>query len=252
MSTIIANWKMNLNLASGLELASKISDFITKEDIKDEIVICPSFTMLDRISSITKLGRLKLGAQNCASEPVGARTGEVSVGMLKELGCEYLILGHSERRTFYDETSEIIKRKIDLAHGFELKTVICIGETSEDRMNGFTLDVIKEQLLSVMSDDYIGENLLVAYEPLWAIGTGLAPSPQEVNNIGEYCAAILATSFSFENKIKFLYGGSVDSLNIASMLASKYVDGVLVGGASLEFDSFRKILIAANRLCKQY
>ena len=253
MSIIVANWKMNLDLLASSDLVRKILDLVDQEKIEDKIVICPSFTMLDRTHSIIQGSSLKLGAQDSSAEPVGSRTGEVSASMLKDVGCEYVILGHSERREFHDETVAIIRRKVKLAHAFGLKTVICIGETKEERMSGSTLESIKDQLFAIVPEDIASsESILIAYEPLWAIGTGVVPSAKEISVIAEYCAGIFATRFSFENRIKFLYGGSVNASNCAKILDSRYVDGILVGGASLEFKSFSEILRAANKLCKQY
>lgn len=243
---------MNLDLLSGEELAKKISILVEKEHCKDTIVICPSFSMLDRIGRAIAGSPIKLGAQDCSHHKEGAYTGEVSASMLKDTGCEYVIIGHSERRSNHNETTSLIMRKIVSAHLFDLKTIICIGETEEERANGMTLEVLKEQLLkSIPENSVLGENILIAYEPLWSIGTGMIPSVNDINEIAEYCSGILATRFSFENKIKILYGGSVDSANCTKILNSDYVDGVLVGSASLDYKKFSEIIMASNKLCKQ-
>jgi len=253
MSIIIANWKMNMTLASGVNLVRKISEFVQQEQIKDRIIICPPFTMLDRINNIMHSANLYLGAQDSSVEPVGSRTGEVSASMVKDSGCDYVLLGHSERRAYFYESASIIRRKVELAHLVDLQTIICIGETAEERANGLTLDVIKDQLTKTIPEDgVLSENILIAYEPLWSIGTGITPSAEEINQIGEYCAGIFATRFSFENRIKFLYGGSVDSSNCAEILDAEYIEGILVGGASLDFKKFSEVLMVANKLCKQY
>ena len=140
--------------------------------------------MLDRINLATHPSSIKFGAQDCSSELLGSRTGDVSVAMLKEVGCSYVILGHSERRIFHHETLSLIKKKLELVQGFGLKTILCIGETEEDRMNGVTLETIKEQLLNLIPDDTRSpDNIIIAYEPLWAIGTGIIPSVKEINEI---------------------------------------------------------------------
>ncbi|MCH9754078.1 MAG: triose-phosphate isomerase [Alphaproteobacteria bacterium] len=253
MSIIIANWKMNMNLSSGCDLVRKVLELVSQEKIEDSLVICPPFTMLDRVYNIINNKGIYLGAQDCAIEPFGARTGDISAGMLKDVGCGYVILGHSERRKFHNETPPIIRKKVELAHIVGLKTVICIGETAEERANGLTLDVISDQLTKIIPEDgVLSENILIAYEPLWSVGTGITPSAEEINQIGEYCAGIFATRFSFEKKIKFLYGGSVDGSNCVDILQSEYLDGVLVGGAGLDFNKFSEVLMAANRTCKQY
>lgn len=252
MSIIVANWKMNLNLLSGEDLARKISMFVEKEKSKDTIVICPSFSMLDRVGSAINGSFIKLGAQDCSHYRDGAYTGDVSAAMLKDTGCEYVIIGHSERRSNHNETPSLIRRKVASAHLFDLKTIICIGETEEERINGMTLEVLKEQLLkSIPENSIFGENILIAYEPLWSIGTGIIPSVNDINEIAEYCSGILATRFLFENKIKILYGGSVDSANCTKILNSDYVDGILVGSASLDYKKFSEIIMASNKLCKQ-
>jgi len=252
VSIIVANWKMNLNLSSGSTLAQNISILVNEEKIKDTVVICPPFTMLERVNNVINGSSIKLGAQDCAADRDGAHTGEISAGMLQDVGCDYVILGHSERRYNQEETSALIMRKIESAHLFNLKTIVCIGETEEERTNGITLEVIKDQLLNVIPENSIlSDNILIAYEPLWSIGTGMIPSVDDINEIAEYCSGILATRFSFENKIKILYGGSVDSVNCAKILGSEHIDGVLVGGASLDYKKFSEIIMASNKLCKQ-
>jgi len=252
VSIIVANWKMNLNLLTGEDLAKKISILVEKEHSEDTVVICPSFSMLDRVGRAISGSSIKLGAQDCSHHRNGAYTGDVSAAMLKDTGCEYVIIGHSERRSNHNEAPLLIRRKVASAHLFDLKTIICIGETEEERVNGVTLEAIKEQLIkSIPENSVLGEKILIAYEPLWSIGTGMVPSIDDINEISEYCSGILSTRFSFENKIKILYGGSVDSANCTKILNSHCVDGVLVGSASLDYKKFSEIIMASNKLCKQ-
>jgi triosephosphate isomerase (TIM) len=252
MSVIIANWKMSLSLLEASSLASQISDFHSKEKMESSVILCPSFTSLDRANCVLQGSNVKLGAQDCSEGKGGARTGEVSAAMIKDLGCEYVILGHSERRINAGETDIDIRRKLQIAHMMGLKIILCIGETEEEKSEFLTLETIERQITTIIPEGMVlPENMLIAYEPVWAIGSGATPTPAEVSEIGEFCRGIFATRFSFEKDVKFLYGGSVNVSNCANVLKSRFVDGVLVGGASLKFDSFSKILIIAEELCKQ-
>jgi len=248
---IVANWKMNLTLTQATDLGRKLLSFVKDNPAEIDLIVCPAYTMLDRMSGIFSENSIILGAQDVSETHKGSRTGEVSAAMLRDVGCQYVIVGHSERRTNHNETDAIVRKKVEIAHAYGLKTIICVGETSEERVNDQTLEIIKEQLTSIIDDDGVTpENILIAYEPLWSIGTGIVPSIDEINYISDYCNGIFATRFSFENKVKFLYGGSVSAENCRKILDSKGVDGVLIGGASLEFEEFEKILIEAKNICK--
>lgn len=248
---VVANWKMNLTLSQAVDLSKKLVDFVEQNPLDVELVVCPAYTMLDRVRSVLGNSSIALGAQDVSNAHHGSRTGDVSALMLRDVGCEYVILGHSERRTNHNETDAIVKKKVEIAHAYGLKTIVCVGETSEERLNDQTLEIIREQLTSILVDDsVVADNILIAYEPLWSIGTGIVPSVDEINHIAEYCNGVFATRFSFENRVKFLYGGSVSAENCAKIMKSDLIDGVLVGGASLNFEEFRKILLEAKSICK--
>lgn len=252
MKVVVANWKMNLSISSSSDLAKKVSDFHSKHEMQSEVILCPSFTALDRVASVIKDTTVKLGAQDCSPEQQGSRTGEISADMIIDSGCEYVILGHSERRQNNGETDIDIRRKVKMAHMMGLKIILCVGETEEEKSEMLTLETIQRQITTIIPEGAVlAENIMIAYEPVWAIGSGATPTPAEVSEIGEFCRGIFATRFSFEKNVKFLYGGSVKDSNCASLLRSDFVDGVLVGGASLEFDGFSKILTIAEESCKQ-
>lgn len=252
MTVIVANWKMNMNMVSSCILAKQISEFHSKEKMDSTVILCPSFTSLDRVSALTKNSTIKLGAQDCSTEQKGSRTGEVSANMLRECGCEYVIIGHSERRANNGETDIDIRRKVKMANMMGLKVILCVGETEEEKSEMITLETIQRQITTIIPEGMASDDILIAYEPVWAVGTGATPSPSEVSEIGEFCRAIFSTRFSFEKDVKFLYGGSVNASNCASILESKFVDGILVGGASLDFDGFSKIIAIAEETCRQF
>jgi triosephosphate isomerase (TIM) len=248
---VVANWKMNLTLSQAIDLSRKLVSFMKQDNPGLDLVVCPSYTMLDRVRIVLGDAHIALGAQDVSETHQGSRTGDVSAAMLTDVGCKYVIVGHSERRTNHNETDLIVKKKVEISHAYGLKTIICVGETSEERVHGQTLEIIKDQLTSIVVDDaVVADNVWIAYEPLWSIGTGIVPSVDEINHIAEYCHGIFATRFSFENKVKFLYGGSVSAENCANIMRSDLVDGVLIGGASLNFEEFKKILLEAKSICK--
>ncbi len=211
-----------------------------------EVVICPPFVYFSELR--TQNLRLKVGAQNCHFENKGAYTGEISPSMLKNLGIDYVILGHSERRQHFGETDSLISKKIKAVINVELTPILCLGETSEQRKNGQTENIIKKQLEICLSQASYSKlrtpNLIVAYEPVWAIGTGNVCKPEGALKIIKMVRDWIFNKFSKEigDKVRILYGGSVDSKNVSGFLDKKGIDGFLVGGASLDSGEFLEII----------
>ncbi len=226
---IVANWKMNGTIASTQALLQTLP-------AHDNVVICPPFPL---ISLVAKLGFIT-GAQDCHAEECGAYTGEVSVELLRDVGCSYVILGHSERRQYYHETNKCVADKAQTAQKAGLKTIICIGETQEEYEAGQTLDVIKDQLINSLPTDFKEENTVIAYEPVWAIGSGKVPSEQDISSVHTFISETLRKAF--EKNLRILYGGSVKAHNAGAIMRLPHVDGVLVGGASLIADEFKGII----------
>jgi len=247
---IIANWKMNpASLKEADMLLKRIWINKDKKLANLEVIIAPPFIYLEPLLLKAKSLRLKaeFGAQDCFWENQGAYTGEISSLMLKNLGAEYVIVGHSERRSYLKETDEIIAKKIKIVFENKLTPVLCVGETAEQRVKGAQKNVVQEQLNKDLREikNLKNRNLVVAYEPVWAIGTGNYCQPEEALEMIKFIKEILNLNFSQlsgEKNIKVLYGGSVDSKNISSYIKYQDIDGVLVGGASIKINEFRKII----------
>jgi triosephosphate isomerase len=243
---VAGNWKMNTLLKDGMELAKAVEK-LEKEKTSDALVIiAPPFTHLSRVKELIE--GVKLAAQNCASEEAGAYTGEVSPGMLKSVGVEYVILGHSERRAYYGEDDELLNKKMKLALSKGLKPIFCCGEILEEREAGKLFDVIREQI-SVGLKDLTREDMahvVIAYEPVWAIGTGVVASPEQAQEMHKFIRDLLAGLFDKEvaDNMTLLYGGSCKPSNAAELFANADVDGGLIGGASLKAEDFLGIVNA--------
>jgi len=244
---IVANWKCN---PTTLQEAKRLFNSVKEEmrNLKNsEVVICPPFVYLSNIQYLKS--NIKLGAQDCFWEGKGAFTGEISPLMLKNLGCEYVIVGHSERRKL-GETDEMINKKIKAALSAKLKPILCIGETGEERKQGKTFKVLKNQLKNdlkyLISNIYYLKSLIIAYEPLWAIGTGNPCEPKEAKKVYLFLRKILAPYQACFGaglkKIPILYGGSVNSENATSYIHEANFQGLLVGGASLKAEEFIKMV----------
>ena len=241
MRKIIAgNWKMNGKLENLIEI-KKISNEFARSKI--EIIICPPFTLLSAASEIAK--NVYLGAQNLHPESEGAFTGEISADMLVDLGVKYSIIGHSERRNEHNETNEIVARKVKISLEKKLQTIICIGETELQRKENSTLEILEQQLLESLANNTNSEKLIVAYEPIWAIGTGLIPEVSEISKIHDFLRVRLVELYgSNASTIPLLYGGSVNGSNASEIFNVNNVNGALVGGASLSFEKFAPIIRA--------
>ena len=246
---IAGNWKMNNDLVRSNELITKLISGLNGKQVHCEVIICPPFTSLSEASSLVKNTTVKLGAQNMHFEDSGAFTGEISPSMLLGTGCEYVILGHSERRTIFGETDDVINRKIKKALEAGLKPIFCVGETLKERESGTTKKVVERQVtegLKEISEEELSK-IIVAYEPVWAIGTGKTATPAQAEEVHEFIRNLIAEKFSknaAENLV-IQYGGSVKPDNAAELLSQKDIDGALVGGACLKADSFIAIITSA-------
>jgi len=236
----IANWKMHGTLAEARPLATAVRDGLRR--VKDiEVVLCPPFTALAAVGEIVTGSAIGLGAQNCHPEASGAHTGEIAPPMLSELGCRYVIVGHSERREM-GETDEFINRKVRavLAHG--MTAVLCVGETAEERRQGLTFTTVEGQLRAGLADvapDAVAR-VVLAYEPVWAIGTGVNATPAQAGEVHGYLRGLLSELISKDAAatVRILYGGSVKAENAEALAAEPEIDGALVGGASLNAQGF--------------
>lgn len=246
---IAGNWKMNKNLNESNELISKLSDGLKNLNINCEVVICPPFTSISEASKLIKGSRIKLGAQNIHQENNGAFTGEISADMLISAGCEFVIIGHSERRTIFKESDQLLNKKIKQAIKNNLKPIFCVGELLEERENNITEKVIKTQVLEGLNgfSEQELEKLIIAYEPVWAIGTGKTATPQQAEEVHVFIRNMIKSRFSeeFAQKTRILYGGSVKPDNSEDLLSQKNIDGALVGGACLVAASFLSIIKSA-------
>jgi len=226
-----------------------LSKLIITEPISAEVVVCPPYPYLGQAQNILAQSSVKLGAQDVSEHELGAYTGEVSAGMLRELGCEYVLVGHSERREYWQESNELVARKSNLAIASGLIPVVCVGESEQQRNSGQTEAVVLAQLEAVLVG--LGEenlsDLVVAYEPVWAIGTGNTATAEQVQEVHSIIRLSLGRVHQvLADRVPILYGGSVNGTNANSLFSKKDVDGGLVGGASLDIDQFCTICAAAS------
>ena len=248
---IAGNWKMNKNIVESVSLVKELKDFVRGIEGVD-IVVCPPFTSLWVVKEIINGTNIHLGAQNMYWETKGAFTGETSPPMLKDVGCEYVILGHSERRQYFKETSEEVARKTEAALSVNLTPIVCVGENLKERESGKTESIIEQEIKALFSklDSTLTGRIIVAYEPIWAIGTGRSSSPQDANLIIKFIRELFSSKYGSKiaERIRILYGGSVNPKNIDEFVNESDIDGALVGGASLNTLSFSQIVKAAKIL----
>jgi triosephosphate isomerase len=246
---IAGNWKMNKTPEEGKKLASEIASVVSKDAAVD-VVICPSFIALDRVSQAIEGSAVKLGAQNLYPKTNGAYTGESSPEMLREVFAKYVILGHSERREFFGESDSFVNEKVRFSLENLLNPILCIGESLEEREANETLEVVKRQLLGGLEGvDTDGlSNVVVAYEPVWAIGTGKTATPEMAQEVHGSIRSLLTEKHgeAAAEKVRILYGGSMKPSNAAELLAQSDIDGGLIGGASLDSKSFCELIDAAR------
>lgn len=246
---IAGNWKMNKDVNETVALINDLKSRLQSLSDRLEVVICPPFTSLVVASQLIKDSPLKLGAQNISHENDGAYTGEISGRMLKSVGCEYVIVGHSERRTYFQENDDLVNRKTKKALAFGLKPIICVGETLDERERGLTEVVVGKQIrgaLEGLSAEEVSQ-IVIAYEPVWAIGTGRNATPLQAEEIHRFVRNLISKLYTptLAEKTIIQYGGSVKADNAADLLSQPDVDGALVGGASLNPAEFAQIIEAA-------
>jgi triosephosphate isomerase len=246
---IAGNWKMNTDRAAACEIAMQLKKHITAETAA-EVLICPPFVYLDSVSQIVDGCPIELGAQNVYHQSNGAFTGEISTEMLIDVGCKYVILGHSERRHVLGESDSQVNEKVHAAISAGLVAIVCVGETLEQRENNQTQSVVLEQFegsLAGISDASM-ESVVIAYEPVWAIGTGKVATPEQAQEVHADLRSVIEKRYNSEiaGKVRILYGGSVKPDNAVDLLQQKDIDGALVGGASLNPEGFVEIVVAGQ------
>jgi triosephosphate isomerase len=239
---VAGNWKMN-GLAAQLAEAQAVRDALIQSTAAADVMICPPATLLAQMAWAIKGSKLLLGGQDCHAQARGAFTGDISAEMLADAGAMAVIVGHSERRAGHGELDRIVRAKAEAAHRAGLTAIVCVGETAGERNAGLTEAVVQRQLEASLPDDATAANTVVAYEPVWAIGTGLTPTAQDVARVHAAIRQGLGKRFGEEgNAMRILYGGSVNPKNAAELLAISNVNGALVGGASLKAADFLGII----------
>lgn len=245
---VAGNWKMNETLQEGIALAKEINEALTADKPNCDVVICTPFIHLASVAPVLNQGVVALGAENCADKEKGAYTGEVSAAMVKSTGAQYVILGHSERRQYYGETAEILKEKVKMALANGLKIIFCCGETLEEREANKQNEVVKAELdgsvFNLTAEEW--RNIVLAYEPIWAIGTGKTATSEQAEEMLAYIRSIVAEKYGNEvaEETTILYGGSCNPGNAAELFAKPNIDGGLIGGASLKCADFKGIIDA--------
>jgi triosephosphate isomerase (TIM) len=246
---VAGNWKCNTTLQEGVELAKAVDKVVAEIGAKDVVVVLGTpFTHLTSVVAAVNADRIEVAAQNCAAEAKGAFTGEVSASMIKSTGANYVILGHSERREYYGETSETLNKKLALALANGLTPVYCCGEALNIRnagtQNEYVINQLKETIFQLSADDF--KKLIIAYEPIWAIGTGVTATTEQAQEMHKAIRESVAAQFGNEiaGETSILYGGSCNAKNAAELFANPDVDGGLIGGASLKAEDFIQIINA--------
>ena len=245
---VAGNWKMNKNLQEGVALAKELTETVKNPNC--EVIICTPFIHLATVAEILKGSPIKLGAENCADKASGAYTGEVSAEMVKSTGAEYVILGHSERRQYYSETGETLKEKVQLALANGLKVLYCIGESLEEReankQNAVVKKELEESVFNLDAEQF--KNIVIAYEPIWAIGTGKTATAEQAEEIHAYIRSCVEERYgkAVAEDTTILYGGSCKASNAPELFGKPDIDGGLIGGASLKAADFNGIIDAWN------
>ncbi|MFH1062069.1 MAG: triose-phosphate isomerase [Candidatus Omnitrophota bacterium] len=246
---IAGNWKMNKTITEALDLVRQLT--MELKDIKDvDILVCPVFTALHSVSQAVDGSNIKMGAQNLLWEEKGAFTGEVSALMLKDTHCEYVILGHSERRSIFKETNENVNKKIKAALKADLLPILCVGERLQEREDNKTYEVIADQLKGSLADISADDlkKIIIAYEPVWAIGTGKVATPAQAQAAHAFIRKLISENFGSDTaeSLRIQYGGSVNPENIKDLIGQPDIDGALVGGASLKAEDFIQLVQACT------
>lgn len=240
---IAGNWKMNLTLTQGQEFIETLLSGLAGKELSRQLLLAPNFTLLSALARRCTGAGIGLAAQNCAFQEAGAFTGETSVAMLKDAGAVYVLVGHSERRQIFGESDSLLRRKVRAVAGGGLVPIFCVGETLDQRQSGEAFKVVARQLYSGL-DGFPGRQLIIAYEPVWAIGTGQTATSEDARLMHAHIRKFLEAQFTWGEMVPILYGGSAKPENAAELLAQPEVGGLLVGGASLDPDSFLQIALA--------
>lgn len=246
---VAGNWKCNTTVSEGVALAKQVNDLVAEKGAKDVVVVLGTpFTHLTSVAAVVDKNRVSVSAQNCAAEPKGAFTGEVSVSMIQSAGASFVILGHSERREYYHETSEILNKKVALALAQGLTPIYCCGEALQIREagteNAFVQNQLEETVFNLTAEDF--SKIVIAYEPIWAIGTGRTASSQQAQDMLAFIRRLIAKKYNeaIAENCSILYGGSCSPANANELFAQTDIDGGLIGGASLKAEDFLAIINA--------
>ncbi len=244
---IAGNWKMNKTIDETVKLIGALNESVGHGLEKDvEVVVCPPFTALNRAKELLDGSSIKLGAQNMYCQPDGAYTGEISPVMLKDLGCDYVIIGHSERRKHFHETDDEVNTKVKTALEYGLRPIVCVGETLKQREDGITEELVSDQVQKAFNgiDSSEVSSIVVAYEPIWAIGTGMSATAEDAEKVISLIRDVISKMYSTDisERIRIQYGGSVKPANAKELMEQPNIDGALVGGASLDSASFAQIV----------
>lgn len=236
---IAGNWKMHYTPEEAVKVINELKPLV--KDATCDVVVCPTFVCLDAVLKAVEGSNIKVAAQNMHFEEKGAFTGEVAPGMLEAMGVSYVVLGHSERREYFNETDEALNKKVKAAFAHNLTPILCCGETLEQRENGTTNEVVGAQIkadLEGLSPE-LAEKVVIAYEPIWAIGTGKTATAEQANDVISYIREVVASVYGdLANEVRIQYGGSVKPANVAEIMGQSDIDGALVGGASLKADDY--------------
>ncbi len=247
---VAGNWKLNMGPQAGRDLAAAVGERLRGRTLHGDVLVCPPFVTIPAVAAVAQGDPVLLGAQNCAAHEQGAYTGEVAPGMLKEAGVQYVIIGHSERRQYYGETDADFAAKIDLVHAQGMKAIFCYGEVLEERKAGRAEEVVRAQLQAVLPrlEGPNAYNLVLAYEPVWAIGTGETATPEQAQQMHAFSRALVAEMLGADvaENMRILYGGSCKPGNARELIGQPDVDGGLIGGASLKAEDFVGIVDGAE------
>jgi triosephosphate isomerase len=247
---VAGNWKMNKTIAGAITLASELVRKLGSQEQPCLVAIAPTFIALDSVREVIKKSPIKLAAQNCHFEDDGAFTGEISASMLKAVGCEYVILGHSERRQYFGETDAIINKKVKKVLSEGLQVILCVGETLQEREAGITQTVVEAQVRGTLNGVSESEMkfITIAYEPVWAIGTGKTATPEQAEEVHCFIRDLIQSLYSpsVSENLLIQYGGSVKGSNAKDLFQMPNIDGALVGGASLKVEEFYQIIQSAS------
>lgn len=241
---IAGNWKMNKTISESIDFVNQIKDLGDNTDV--EVLVCVPFVALERVKNELKESNVKVGSQNIHWEESGAYTGEISPLMLKEIGVDYAVIGHSERRQYFNETDETVNKRVKAALKHDIKSIICVGETLEEREENKAEEKVRTQVINALKDIDESEmkNIVFAYEPIWAIGTGRTASSKDANEMISFIRNIIEGKYNekIAEKIRIQYGGSVKPANVREIMNQPDIDGALVGGASLKKDDFTDLV----------